>query len=125
MKKNIKNGIIRQGDVLLLPIDKIPKVTKKTENVILAHGEITGHRHEILEGAVGFVESENPVDSLTTADYIEVQKLISEVQHGTAEEIRHGTSRTLDHSTIPVKKGKYEVVRQHEYTPAAIVRVAD
>ena len=39
---------IRQGDVLLIPVDVIPPSTAKTVNqVVLAEGEITGHNHKL------------------------------------------------------------------------------
>ena len=46
--------IIRQGDVLLISEDKIPKDaenTTPTDDVILAYGEVTGHAHRIVQTA--------------------------------------------------------------------------
>jgi len=41
---------VHHGDILLVPIDEIPKGIKriKEEKLILAEGEITGHMHEIV-----------------------------------------------------------------------------
>lgn len=44
--------IIRQGDVLLIAVDAIPKgATESTPqgDVILAYGEVTGHAHRIVQ----------------------------------------------------------------------------
>jgi hypothetical protein len=40
---------IRQGDVLLIKIDRIPENAKKLEDKILAYGEVTGHSHRFSE----------------------------------------------------------------------------
>jgi hypothetical protein len=40
-------GQIRQGDVLLTPIDKLPENLKEKDN-ILAYGEVTGHKHQLV-----------------------------------------------------------------------------
>jgi hypothetical protein len=42
-------NIIRQGDVLLKQIAKIPNGAQKLKNKILAYGEITGHTHRFEE----------------------------------------------------------------------------
>lgn len=50
---------IRQGDILLIPVEVLPSAAAKlTSQVILAEGEVTGHAHrltadEILEWSVG------------------------------------------------------------------------
>jgi len=48
--------LFRQGDVLLVPVDKLPAAKKrkfvrrrKGEGVILAAGEATGHHHRVRE----------------------------------------------------------------------------
>lgn len=46
------NRPIRQGDVLLVPVDIVPPATATpSDEVILAHGEVTGHAHR-LRGVV-------------------------------------------------------------------------
>ena len=51
-------GIIRQGDVLLVPVDAaMPKSANRSDLVILAEGELTGHAHrlrgDVAEWSVG------------------------------------------------------------------------
>lgn len=44
--------LLRQGDVLLLRVDSLPKGAKDTTpdgHVILAYGEVTGHAHRIAQ----------------------------------------------------------------------------
>lgn len=39
----------RQGDVILAEIKEIPKGAKKLDHLVLAEGEVTGHKHQVLE----------------------------------------------------------------------------
>jgi hypothetical protein len=43
----------RHGDVLLIPVDETPKTTAPVEreggDLVLAHGESTGHRHVVMD----------------------------------------------------------------------------
>lgn len=103
----------RQGDVLLIPIDKIPpRVHESVERVegrlVLAEGEATGHAHTIVDESAELVTPEGAA---------ELYLLV----HGTKPvELVH-----QEHDTIPVEPGAYRVVRQREYTPQEIRRVAD
>lgn len=50
----MKPTIIRQGDVMLVPVDKLPKDCKAIDpekglRFVLAHGEVTGHAHAIYQ----------------------------------------------------------------------------
>lgn len=46
MDRNI--GSIRQGDVLLVPVEVTPPANaKSTKSVVIAEGEITGHSHKL------------------------------------------------------------------------------
>ncbi len=51
MKKVLNDKIRRQGDVLLVQVDALPADAAKevTEgNVVIAHGEVTGHKHQFM-----------------------------------------------------------------------------
>lgn len=49
----MKNPIIRQGDVLLVPCNSIPagctEVPNENGRIVLMHGEATGHAHAIAD----------------------------------------------------------------------------
>ena len=46
-------GQIRQGDVLLVPVDTAPPAdAARTSEVVLALGEVTGHAHRLSGAAV-------------------------------------------------------------------------
>ena len=115
----------RQGDVLILRVNDIPQGMQKAKGrCVLAHGEVTGHAHEVketnkvdwytqahdqvLEGQ----EVGNRVPEVDTATWMEVKDLIAEVTH-------------QEHDTISLPQGKYKIIRQREYSPEAIRNVAD
>lgn len=108
MKKNNKQ--FRQGDVLLERMDdeqiRGKKLPKENGRVILAHGEVTGHAHEI----------ESP--QLATMYEVDEALRMLEVTEDTA--LVH-----QEHSRIELPKGRYLVRRQSEYSPEEIRRVAD
>jgi hypothetical protein len=105
--KNQKSNIFRQGDVIVIPCDKIPTGLKQTKKVCAALGEVTGHHHTIYEGATGYASD---VDALV--DYIEVTAPSADLTH-------------QEHTTIPIPTGTYKVIRQVEYTPAELRNVCD
>jgi hypothetical protein len=105
--------VIRQGDVLLVKVEKIPETAKAAEptgqKVILAFGEVTGHHHRFE-----FVDTSHNV------------KLY--VGHGGARYLDVSAPADLlheEHSTARVPAGKWLLPQQVEYTPAELRRVAD
>ena len=49
---NGDNWQARQGDILIIKIDKLPKKAKKRNSKILLKGESTGHAHRLEEGEI-------------------------------------------------------------------------
>lgn len=104
----------RQGDILLIPINEVPRnakaVNRENGKLILAHGEITGHHHAFD------IDVEN-VELVTKEQADELYLLV----HGTeSAPLTH-----QEHGTITVAPGVYEVRRQREYSPEAIRNVQD
>jgi hypothetical protein len=104
--------IVRQGDVLLVPITEIPKAAKRASSkhrrLVLAEGEVTGHHHSIAERP--------GVELLEVPSQNELFLLVKE---GDAL-LEH-----QEHATITLKPGAYRVIRQREYSPEEIRQVAD
>lgn len=108
----------RQGDVFLNKVDNLPELDQQQYNsvegptlknqIILAHGEATGHKHaiKIKNGNVVLLKSAN--DSRFFLIITKESELVHE-----------------EHSKITLPIGNYEVVRQREYTPESIRWVAD
>lgn len=121
MKKtmNKQPEIYRQGDVLLIPVDELPRKNlrpmPRERRVVLAHGEVTGHAHAFAPGAVkGYLPADAPDTEQQEAEasYIEVAEALAALTHE-------------EHGTIEVPRGTYRCVIQSEYTPQAIRRVQD
>jgi hypothetical protein len=103
----------RQGDVLVMRVDSIPANLEAAEPesgelVILAHGEVTGHHHS-LPASNGRV---------TMYGHDEEGPRFIDVKRPTP--LSH-----QEHDAIEFPTGLYEVIRQREYTPQEIRRVAD
>lgn len=101
----MEKPVLRQGDVLLVKRNDLPKGMKNLEKkarVVLAHGEVTGHAHAIYEPdlieAYGHPENAPEQDTPT---FIEVKKPVY-IQHE-------------EHTKAPVSPGFYEVIRQRAY----------
>ena len=96
----------RQGDVLLIRVDKIPEGLTKAKDLVLAHGEVTGHAHRILsrKGVARWVAER--------LQYLEITRPKALLKHE-------------EHATVELPAGKYEVLIQVEYSPGALRSVVD
>lgn len=98
----------RQGDVLIVKRDSIPKgkeVPRDNGRVILAYGEVTGHAHAIHSQAAKMIEAENGERYMS---FMEAVELVHE-----------------EHDTIALPPGSYQVIQQREYSPEEIRNVRD
>jgi hypothetical protein len=98
----------RQGDVLVIETDSIPKTTtpipRESGNIVLAHGEVTGHTHAISSFDAAFLAA-------GAQRFLDVKKTV---------ELRHE-----EHAQIDIAPGNYEVVIQREYEAGEIRNVED
>lgn len=96
----------RQGDLLFVKHDKKVTGLKKAQDMIVAHGEVTGHSHQVAENdGVAVLENEKG------DKFVESQ---------TEWQVVHD-----EHGPISFGEGFWEVRRQREYSPEAIRRVVD
>jgi hypothetical protein len=111
VKKSIGQHF-RQGDVLTLRVNSIPSDAKPVPRderglVVLAWGELTNHSHAIATKDAALKSTD------AGRTYLEITGTeLAELVHE-------------EHKTIPHEIGKYRVVRQSEYSPAALRNVAD
>ena len=94
----------RQGDVLLIATEENENLTNETSTV-LAEGEVTGHKHEIINGAV------------VTHSWYSGRKFVRSTGETTLVHPEHGH--------IKLDKGLYEVRMQREYDELSNRYVAD
>jgi hypothetical protein len=103
----VDNFMVRQGDVLLRKVDKLPdgKRKRRASGEVL-EGEVTGHVHRITD--------------LEAAEVLEIgDGLFVSVSDNGVSLIHE------EHKTIELPPGNYEVVRQREYSPEEIRNVQD
>ena len=70
---------------------------KKLDHLILAEGEATGHKHEIVEGDAELIEENGTL-------YLRVKSKEAKLTHP-------------EHDSIAIPKGTYKVDHQREYAP--------
>ena len=101
--------MIRQGDVLFVPIDRLPKgAALDKDRKIVAEGEVTGHHHKLVE-----VDTDAKAQVFTLED-----ALFAQVEGDVV--VTH-----QEHDTLAVDEGLYEIRIQREYTPEEVRRVLD
>ena len=94
----------RQGDLLIIPIERLPEGIQRKDDRVLAEGEVTGHLHELTDG---FVFSKN-------------MQLYFSVPQGCEVKLTHP-----EHQHLIFLPGTYEVIRQREYRPEGWRHVSD
>jgi len=104
----------RQGDVLIYPCAHTPiaplvEIAREHGAVVLAHGEVTGHSHQIRATGVRHLRQESN-DAYT----------LLRVPAGVRALLEHE-----EHATIEIPPGDYHVVIQQEYTPEEMRNVVD
>ncbi len=106
----MKNKHYRQGDVLIERISKMPtglkKLAREKNEIVLAHGEATGHHHAIADEHCDLFQGDSGVT------FLEVREAMAALTHE-------------EHAKIELEPGVYRVTRQREYTPQAIRNVQD
>lgn len=105
--------LYRQGDVLIMRVDGVPDGAKEEPrdgDLILQHGEVTGHAHRISSRHATMYRSEE-------------DRRFMKVGGAPAApvELKHE-----EHATVTIPRGVYEVTIHAEYVPGAVPRqVAD
>lgn len=98
----------RHGDLFGTAFEgALPEGLKERKNGVLAHGEVTGHRHRIEDPSKAQVFE--ALDGLLYVRVIEETRIVHE-----------------EHKPITLAPGVYRVYAQREYVPKAVPRsVAD
>lgn len=104
---------IRQGDVLLRRIKVLPAglspAPAENGRLVLAHGEATGHHHSFaLSERVALFREDGSGGGL----FLTITGAPAALEH-------------QEHTALVLDPGHYQVVRQREYSPEEIRRVAD
>ena len=101
-----QHPLYRHGDVLVAAVPALPAGAVPRPDLILAHGEVTGHSHRIREaGAARLFTHGHTI-------YLNVTAPTATLVHE-------------EHRPIILRTGVYRVWQQREYTPDAIRTVID
>jgi len=90
----------RQGDVLLVKVDDIPKKVKQQKSNVVVEGEATGHAHRLHNGQILIYKDEETYENKETM-FINAMKNAKLVHE--------------EHGPIEIEVGFYMVIRQREY----------
>ena len=116
----------RQGDVLLIQVDKIPTGLKSRQDAktILAFGEVSGHHHRFESGNVLSFYKEGDDSPQISGGSLMLRGSRTDVEFVSLTETTPLVHE--EHTAIPVEPGNYRVVRQREFSVLdGIRRVAD
>ncbi len=108
-----KRQIIRQGDVMLVPIENLPgtltTVPAEEGRLIIAHGEVTGHHHSFaMYDQISLFREDGSGGGMFVMAYAPTK-----LEH-------------QEHAALVVDPGAWEVRRQRTVTSAGVARmVAD
>ncbi|MBF2004046.1 MAG: hypothetical protein IGS49_00860 [Chlorogloeopsis fritschii C42_A2020_084] len=94
---------IRQGDVILLPVQQIEG--QKLPHLTLAEGEVTGHKHRIVNGQAELYEQDDTL-------YLNVLSSQAALVHE-------------EHKAISIPQGMWMVRIQREYEPQSWRYITD
>src|SRR4051794_26244121 len=115
-------GVLRQGDMLLVPVDALPAGAGSTEldrvgpRHVLAEGEATGHAHVLAGSEVRLLRLRPPRPRWGQPRPLRTYAVVAAAG---------ATMRHEEHLPIAVPAGAYEVRRQREYRPQRPVWVTD
>jgi hypothetical protein len=118
---------VRQGDLFLITVKEALDLSKfkkqpKSDRIVLLEGEATGHVHSVSGSQAELYEA----DGLMTALFKKQVKVTDEnIQLVGVLKTEANTLTHQEHGAIEIDPGIHWVVRQREYSPAAIVHVMD
>lgn len=104
--------IIRQGDVILVQVaqtESTPKQVEPGQDVILAFGEVTGHKHALTLDDKTKVTHKKPIFDASAERYIQL--------------VSDATLRHEEHHAAVLRAGKYELGVQVEDGSHNMLRV--
>lgn len=90
----------QQGDIIFKPVLDVPEDAKPTRGTVIAEGEKTGHKHEVVQGDFRLYERDGVL-------YLGAQSGVS---------INHNEHHPLE---LPAGNYRIERVREYDYSKEA------
>jgi hypothetical protein len=135
----------RHGEMVLIPVpqnleekwqDLYEQAGQKMRNPrVIAEGEITGHKHELIGGQVDaktLSEDSTMAKSARTSEYVSRRSLLRALGIAAAagpmvllKVAKAATLRHPEHNALPIPAGSYVAFAQREYDETMTRRVVD
>lgn len=126
---------IRQGDVALVRVKKLPAGCTEVPNdrgrIVLAYGEVTGHAHAIADHlahgsrAMSHAAADEVAAAAIARAKAKARLLVAPDGQRFLEVSETVHLKHEEHSTHAIPPGIYQLPVQVEYTPAELRRVED
>lgn len=124
---------IRQGDVQLQPVAKLPEGCKELppegNRIVLAHGEVTGHAHAIYDHIMQPEVTPGAADEIAEAAIARAKtkaRLWAAPDGSRYLEVSEAvTLKHEEHDPHVIPPGIFHLPQQMEYQPKELTRVAD
>jgi len=109
----------QQGDVLLKRVNKLPEGLTEIKDLVLQHGETTGHKHQFAGNAAVKIYAKPRTQTELRITEIDGEKYIQVLEPSA---LSHE-----EHKTINVEPGIYQldIVREYDYEKDEVRRVID
>lgn len=118
--------MFRQGDVLLVEVDSIPRGAKNitpSDRIVLAYGEVTGHAHAVYPEVVEPTVIDRALGKKPKAEI--KAKLWDAGAERFLQVVQNTQLKHEEHAPINLPVGNFKVVRQREFDPERDRWVAD
>lgn len=112
-KKHVKNFMARQGDLLFVQVEELPKKNLKSRprnelgHLVCREGEAKNHFHKFTDEGVALLDSEDGTES-----YLQIEQEEALLTHE-------------EHNPVEFKSGIYKMIIQREYSPQEIRSIID
>lgn len=100
---------IRQGDILFLKIEKVPRNCEKLNTKLIKEGEVSGHCHKINYGNATLYK---PSGKSSDNFHLPAEQLIGYLEVTDLAVIGHE-----EHKPIHLLEGAYAIVQQRTFNP--------
>jgi hypothetical protein len=107
------NTYQQQGDVLIFPVDKIPKTAKPVKGATLALGEFTGHHHTLFDTVDAAAPASNNPFEMGSATV----NLFEDGEYKYAQVTKEVYLKHQEHKPIRIDPGTYRIGIVREVDP--------
>ncbi|MEJ5262220.1 MAG: hypothetical protein WHT45_06030 [Ignavibacterium sp.] len=98
---------IRQGDILFIQVQKMPDDCQLNNSLVLAEGEASGHKHQVISGSAKFYKSNKSV-----IEWSNHSQIIGYLEVNDSAIVGHD-----EHLPVLLTQGIFAVIQQRNFNP--------